>query len=316
VKNGDRREMERRVRERFPRAQAIEQIRGEASLRRFFRLTFRRGSRVAMVYPSGSQGEVERVLHMSALYARRGLPVPRVVEAGQGIILLEDLGDLSLQRLFRRGCEADRKKALPQIVRLLGTLSEIPVNETAAILDKGRLDSEMAFFLDHFLRRHPPVAVAIAELRSALGALTAAIDPPAVFAHRDFHSRNMLWCNGRLYLVDFQDSLVAPRFYDLVSFAYDSYLELGPRRQELFCRLAESGWVITGDQVRLTALQRNIKALGTFAFQIHERGRGSYARYIPRTVSHIMGHLRELRRAEFDALRLYFRNCVIFPRCP
>jgi hypothetical protein len=107
-------------------------------------------------------------------------------------------------------------------------------------------------------------------------------------------------------MVDFQDSLVAPRYYDLVSLAYDSYLDLGADRGRLFPNLAARGDDRELRQLRLTALQRNIKALGTFAFQTFERRHKVYARYIPRTIRHIQGHLRTLADPEFEALTKYF----------
>ena len=58
--------------------------------------------------------------------------------------------------------------------------------------------------------------------------------------------------------------------------------------------------------MRLTALQRNIKALGTFAFQTFERRHPAYARYIPRTIRHIRGHLKVLADPQFEVLTKYF----------
>jgi aminoglycoside/choline kinase family phosphotransferase len=60
--------------------------------------------------------------------------------------------------------------------------------------------------------------------------------------------------------------------------------------------------------MRLTALQRNIKALGTFAFQVFERRHRVYARYIPRTLRHIGDHLRVLADPRFDQLAKYFSD--------
>jgi aminoglycoside/choline kinase family phosphotransferase len=46
----------------------------------------------------------------------------------------------------------------------------------------------------------------------------------------------------------------------------------------------------------LMALQRNLKALGTFGFQTTSRGNTVYIQYIPRTLAYVRGHLeRDLR---------------------
>jgi len=134
--------------------------------------------------------------------------------------------------------------------------------------------------------------------------LVDAMEPECVFAHRDFHSRNLLVKDSAIVMVDFQDSLLAPRYYDLVSLAFDSYLDLGRAREILL-----SGREWSGNerrQLSLTALQRNIKALGTFAYQTYECHYPAYARYVPRTLRHIQGHLRTLAEPEFNTLLKYF----------
>ena len=133
--------------------------------------------------------------------------------------------------------------------------------------------------------------------------LVGNIEPESVFAHRDFHSRNLLVHQSEIVMVDFQDSLLAPRYYDLASLAYDSYLDLGRAREIL---LAGREWTDNERrQLRLTALQRNIKALGTFAYQTYSCHHHAYARYIPRTLRHIRGHLRELADPELEVLSRY-----------
>jgi aminoglycoside/choline kinase family phosphotransferase len=128
-----------------------------------------------------------------------------------------------------------------------------------------------------------------------------------VFAHRDFHSRNTHVVREHLYLVDFQDSLRAPVYYDLVSFAFDSYLDLKSLREYLFKLLKRRGLILDEKQLYLTALQRNIKALGTFAFQVMVKKNRSYKKYIPRTIRHIMANPlfeKLLEKSLFSRLRI------------
>jgi N-acetylmuramate 1-kinase len=126
------------------------------------------------------------------------------------------------------------------------------------------------------------------EFRDCLYRMVEQIQPIDTFAHRDFHSRNLLLRQGKIYLVDFQDSLVASPWYDLVSIAFDCYLDLKSRRELLLNLLRERGVTVDRDLFNLTALQRNIKALGTFAYQVTERRNLTYRKYIPRTLRHIL----------------------------
>jgi hypothetical protein len=283
----------------------VRQIRSEASRRSFYRLCHGKTSLVAMVYPEPAMAEIERFLAVRDTYHRHGLRVPRIHDVlGDRVVLQEDAGDLLLQQAWREGVRSERQGLLAECREILFKLAAVPSSLTGARLDRPRQLWEMDFFLKHFFSRYPARHCGEAELRAVLATAVGAIEPEAVFAHRDFHSRNLLVKGGAIILVDFQDSLVAPRHYDLVSLAFDSYLDLGRSREILLAgRESPAGEI---RQLRLTALQRNIKALGTFAFQTHENRHPAYARYIPRTLRHIQGHLRALAAPEFEALSKYF----------
>lgn len=284
-----------------------EKIHAEASRRSFYRLFAGKSSRVAMVYPEPSLPEVERFCAMQWAYQAHGLRVPAVDEViGDQVVLQEDLGDLLLQKAWRSGDRGLQRRWLGQCREILSTLAAIPSELVSTRLDRRRREWEMDFFLEHFLPRFRVRGISIDELRVPLQQLTEGAGPDDTFAHRDFHSRNLLLHKGRLALVDFQDSLVAPRYYDLVSLAFDSYLDLGAARGSLFPNLVALGADGELRRLRLTALQRNVKALGTFGFQIFARGHRVYSRYIPRTMRHIQEHLRVLADPSFDVLARYF----------
>lgn len=285
----------------------LEKIHAEASRRSFYRVRCGRRTRVAMVYPEPAPEETARFCSLQALYLRYRLRVPEIeaVLGGQ-VVLQEDLGDRLLQKAWREAGAGGRRRLLAQCLGILERLAAVPPSLAQARLDVARRKWEMDFFLAHFLPRHPRTNAGAGPLRRQLHRLVDALEPEAVFAHRDFHSRNLLLLNGELALVDFQDSLLAPRFYDLVSLAYDSYLDLGQERAALFPSLVADGADPRLRQLRLTALQRNIKALGTFAFQAFERRHRVYLRYIPRTLRHVREHLQVLADPRFDEITKYF----------
>ncbi|MBN2345234.1 MAG: phosphotransferase [Candidatus Aminicenantes bacterium] len=284
-------------------------IHAEASRRSFVRIRRGRGSLVAMVYPAPAPEDVRRFCALQEVYRRYGLRVPRIHEVlDDRVVLLEDLGDMLLQRAWRGADRLQRGRWLERCREILGRLAAVPQELAPARLDEARRKWEMDFFLAHFSPRHPVRGVEAHALRSALHLLAGAVHAEDTFAHRDFHSRNLLVRKREIVMVDFQDSLVAPRFYDLVSLAFDSYLDLGAWPGRLFPNLA--AWGDDGElrQLRLTALQRNVKALGTFAFQMFERRHPAYARYIPRTLRHIRGHLQVLADPQFEILTRYFES--------
>jgi aminoglycoside/choline kinase family phosphotransferase len=282
-------------------------IRSEASRRCFYRLRWGRKTLVAMVYPEPAQVEVERFCAMQKIYRDHGLRVPRIDQVlGDQVLIQEDAGDLLLQRAWQSGSPELRRRWLDQCREILGRLAAVQPGLTAARLDQGRLQWEMDFFIANFFPRFRIHSLNEANLGDQLRLLVGSLPPGNTFAHRDFHSRNLLVFGKEIVMVDFQDTLVAPRYYDMVSLAFDSYLDLGHARKIL---LSDREWPANESrQLRLTALQRNIKALGTFAYQVHERKNATYGKYIPRTLRHIQSHLKELDDPELHILSRYFSS--------
>jgi aminoglycoside/choline kinase family phosphotransferase len=117
---------------------------------------------------------------------------------------------------------------------------------------------------------------------------------------------------GQLYIIDFQDARMGPNTYDLVSLLRDSYLDLDEETvNELidhFVALGPTTPTATDRQefrrrFDLMALQRNLKALGTFGFQTAARGNPVYIQYIPRTLRYVRTNLvRHPRHARLHEL--------------
>jgi len=289
----------------------LHKIHAEASRRSFYRLRTGRNALVAMVYPEPVPAEVERFCAVHKIYHDHGLRVPCIDQVlGDQVVLQEDLGDLLLQRAWRSAGSEKRRRLLTACLEILERLAAVSPSLAAARLDGARQKWEMDFFVRHFFSRFPVRSIRPGLLRAELHRLVDNIAAENTFAHRDFHSRNLLVVKNEIAIVDFQDSLLAPRYYDLVSLAFDSYLDLGALRGRLFPNLTAMGDDMNLGQLRLTALQRNIKALGTFAFQTHVRRHPAYARYIPRTVRHIQGHLAVLADPELGMLAKYFNSVL------
>ena len=290
-----------------PGVNGIAKIQAEASARHFYRVNVNGRNVVAMVYPEPNQEEIERIVRLTDVYLKHGVLVPeieRVVD--DRILLLRDLGDMSLQKAFRKNDRNWRREKLMEVCRILAALQEIPVANTSFLLGHERLKWEMDFFLEHYVGDFLGEAADIEAMRSRLHHMVERIEPISVFAHRDFHCRNMQVCDGRIYLVDFQDSMKAAPYYDLVSFAFDAYLDLGVQREFLLREVENLGLGIDWEQYHLTALQRNIKAMGTFGYQVAVNRRLAYKKYMPRTIRHIEANplaVEILSPAMFDVFR-------------
>jgi aminoglycoside/choline kinase family phosphotransferase len=181
----------------------------------------------------------------------------------------------------------------------------------AIAFDVEKLTWELAFFEKHFLEAYrgvvipAPIRQALAEEFGALVEQLAA--EPRVLCHRDYHSRNLMYHLDRLYVIDFQDARMGPDTYDLVSLLRDSYVDLPEHTvSELIAYfLALKGRTGSEREFRerfdRMALQRNLKALGTFGYQTTTRRNPVYIQYIPRTLRYVRDNLEHLSR--FGRLR-------------
>jgi aminoglycoside/choline kinase family phosphotransferase len=300
---------------------------GDASDRKYFRVLLRNApTQVLAVHPQAIDFERLPFANVSRLYSAMPVPVPRILGHSNplGIIALEDLGDVTLQAHLGAASFTEHKALYREAVTLIDTLqrrgAELASPEYvpyAIAFDVEKLTWELQFFTKHFLEGYRGAALS-ASARSALAVEYAAIveelaAEPRVLCHRDYHSRNLMLHEGRLYIIDFQDTRMGPDTYDLVSLLRDSYMDFTEQQVEdlvaffLALRGTPGGGHPASEaktfrrRFDLMALQRNLKALGTFGFQTIARGNPVYIQYIPRTLNYVRGNME--RDPRFGRLR-------------
>jgi N-acetylmuramate 1-kinase len=304
---------------------------GDASDRRYFRILFADGDSIVLALHSGSiDFAALPFANVAGLLQQMPLPVPAILghDDADGIVALEDLGDVTLQAHLGAASATEHAALYREAVALIELLQRrgreladeryLPYR---IAFDVEKLTWELEFFVKHFLEAYRGVALGAAD-REALRAEWAAIteelsSEPRVVCHRDYHSRNLMLHRGRLNIIDFQDARLGPDTYDLVSLLRDSYVDLTDRELEdlIAYFLALKGTPDPGEFRRrfdLMALQRNLKALGTFGFQTATRGNPVYIQYIPRTLRYArinlekyerFARLREILSAHVEELR-------------
>jgi len=295
---------------------------GDASDRRYFRVLLRDGApQVLAVHPGPIDLETLPFVNVARLLSAMPVPVPRIMghSSELGIIALEDLGDVTLQAHVGTKSAAEHAALYREAVSLITSIQQRG-RELAApqylpygvAFDVEKLMWELRFFTKHFLEAYrgarltDSVREALAQEYSAIAGELAA--EPRVLCHRDYHSRNLMLHRGRLYIIDFQDARMGPDTYDLASLLRDSYMDFSEQQVEaliaFFLARRNASKADDADFRRrfdLMALQRNLKALGTFGFQTTSRGNPVYIQYIPRTLSYARANLVQYER--FSRLR-------------
>jgi aminoglycoside/choline kinase family phosphotransferase len=230
--------------------------------------------------------------------------VPQIFhqDRAQGLLLIEDFGDLSLEKLLSRGNMALVYEACLGVLLRLQQTPAMTAEGALPPYDETRLNDEMELFRIWFLEGllgWQLDAGQDASLRHTFGHLVAsAMAQPRVFVHRDFHCRNIMWTDDAPAILDFQDALEGPVTYDLVSLLRDCYvswpddavysLALGHRDQlrvrGVIDAVSDAEWMRWFDWM---GMQRHLKAVGIFARLKIRDGRNEYLKHIPRTLGYI-----------------------------
>jgi aminoglycoside/choline kinase family phosphotransferase len=302
---------------------------GDASDRKYFRVRTRGGKSIVLaLHAEAFDADALPFLRVAELFLSMPLPVPAILDRAPdlGILALEDLGDVTLQAHLGAAPTAEHRRLYREAVALIETLQRrgaelsspaFPSYRIAFDVDK--LMWELDFFTKHFLEAYRGAAIPD-ETRRALGNEWRSLAEelaaePRVLCHRDYHSRNLMLHESRLYIIDFQDARLGPDTYDLVSLLRDSYVDLTePVVEELvayFIALKRptgtpaGAWQQWEEDFRgrfdVMSVQRNLKALGTFGYQTSIRQNPVYIQYIPRTLHHVQQNLA--RHDRFSRLR-------------
>ncbi len=306
----------------------IEKIPGDASTRRYYRILTQGGeSLICMVMESFTEhGEQLPFLAVQKHLVKNGILVPRVLDfdATQGFILLEDLGDVTLLRALQTVDEATTEfcwfdRALKAIAEMHartgpGFGPDLPGFHQRFDVDK--LMWEINFTIEHFYQKHLNRSIPDFEMsvikKGFERICTELQSEHFVFTHRDYHSRNLMVKDQTLYMIDFQDARMGPPQYDVASLLRDSYYQLSETQVSALLdryihhrnTLHPHSILDRNQFVRnfdLMSVQRNFKAIGSFASFLNRRGNPAYLKFIGNTFENIRRNL--LKYPEFKELR-------------
>ncbi|MFQ5487143.1 MAG: aminoglycoside phosphotransferase family protein [Gammaproteobacteria bacterium] len=293
---------------------------GDASFRRYFRVHLEKDTYIAMDAPPDRE-DCRPFVRVAAAFAGRGLNVPRILEADleRGLLLLSDFGDRQyLAALDEASAPRLYGDALAALLRLQAGGGD---EEDAALppYNEALLMQEMALFRDWFLELHLGVMLDAGQLEVLQAAFAklavVALEQPRVWVHRDYHSRNlMVLAKDNPGILDFQDAVLGPVTYDLVSLLRDCYIHWPSDRVQAWLAAYHRQAVARGllDGVSLAQLghwfdwmgvQRHLKAVGIFARLHHRDGKPGYLVDIPRTYGYLLeASARHAGLAELHAL--------------
>jgi aminoglycoside/choline kinase family phosphotransferase len=281
-------------------------VAGDASTRRYFRVTSPDGTAILTWYPPDVREGLARFLAASKALSGR-VRIPEVREHDEACVLQQDVGEQSLSRFLEQDRDAAmaRYRDAAAIAESFGEVGE-PGHSVNPAFDRKKftdeLDMTRQYYVEQLCRKDSR------RLEGPFGVLAERLTRhPYVLCHRDYHGDNLYIFNNNLYAIDYQDMRLGPDTYDLASLLRDRgvWQKLGRElEQELVSRHAAVREERLGDvrnRYLESLLQRSIKAIGTFARLVVVYGRRQYLAYIGPTLETVdecaaeLDEWRELR---------------------
>ena len=295
------------------------QLAGDASSRRYFRVASGNESWVMMCWEPFKDDGNYPFLSVLRHFGKHGVTVPQVIGMApdKGLVLLEDLGDLTLERKFWEN--QSQQHAMPFYRQAIDELIKMHYNATfdrtdctafRMEFDVEKLLWEMNYGKEHLLAGVCGIKFSDIEAKELekvfVKICTTLHQEPKYIAHRDYHSRNVMLKLGKARIIDFQDARLGPVQYDLVSLLRDSYVAIEePTARELIGYYLDKRRDVKGPHkmedislekfmriYEIQTIQRCFKACGSFASFYNVRGDTRYLKYISGTLQTVKRSLR------------------------
>ncbi len=273
---------------------------GDASARCYYRLKTKKTSYILCHYQQEEEEKqsLQRFITLTRVLRSEDLPVAEIVccSEEEGVLILEDLGDRRLFEEVKQNPEKQYQlylKAVDLLARF-HTLDSPEITGLNPPFDTDFFLWELRLFTRYYLqgmlhKRERDVQVFLKEITEVL---TQVQTVRPVFCHRDYHSKNLMYNGGKLFLIDYQDARTGPAEYDLISLLKDCYHTLPEEVEEkLLLHYAKKTETENIRHFReayeLLSFQRTLKAIGSFAFLAREKGKTAYLPFIPAALHNI-----------------------------
>ena len=304
-----------------PKDYKIFALAGDASSRRYFRVVSENDSWVLMDWDPFVDDGKYPFLNVLEHFAKHQVHVPLVIAKSpqDGLVLLEDLGDLTLERKFWENQNQELvlpnyKLAIDELIKIhYGATSDQSTNCVAfsVAFDTDKLLWEMNYGKEHLLLKLCDLKMSQQTINGIdklfLNICETLNKEPKFIAHRDYHSRNVMIKLGKMRVIDFQDARMGAIQYDLVSLLRDSYVDMDASTENQLIQyyLEERMNYSTKNKLpkisrdefnyiyEVQTIQRCFKACGSFSSFYNMRQDTRYLKYIHNTLMRVAASLEK-----------------------
>ena len=277
----------------------LKTIKSDASFRKFFRVQHKKKNKKFILFssPPSKENNTEYIKN-SKLFFKIGLSVPKVTDYDKkkGLFLIEDFGNNTYSKYLKDGFSEHKlyNLAVENLIYLQKN-SYFFLKKKTKYTNKKFIDEIKLFLLWYWpaiFKKKPKILIINSFLKIWKELLKPVLGGKKVIVHRDFHIDNLFFLKDRIGiqkcgLIDFQDAVVGPRAYDLVSLLEDARRDVNKRiYNQIYTKFENT--LNKNDKKRFTkeyqilAANRHIKVIGIFTRLFMRDRKKKYLKHIPR----------------------------------
>ena len=282
---------------------SIEFASEDASFRRYFRIFHGNHSYIVMDAPTEHMS-IAPFSRIAKRLLQENINVPEIFAENheKGFMLITDFGTTTyLQVLNEKSADQLYSDALDSLIKL--QRATITDSQFLPPYDQKLLRSEMDLFPSWFLTKNLNISLN-SEISDILQktfefVITKALEQPKVWVHLDYHSRNLMYTDqNNPGVLDFQNAVMGPITYDLMSLLRDCYIVWSDEQIKRWIRLyllkaKIAGLDISFDEREFIrwfdwmGIQRHLKVVGIFSRLNLRDGKKQFMQDIPTVLQYI-----------------------------
>ena len=275
----------------------IKPIKADASFRKYYRVTHKKKNFILVSSPKNKENN-NGYLRISRLFNQIGLSVPKVFDYDKknGLFLIEDFGSNTFSKYLSSGMGEEKlyNLAIENLIYLQKKsnpfIKQVPQYTNKMFLDEIRLF--LLWYWPAIFKKKPSKNIIKSFEKIWKDLLLKNLNTKKVLVHRDFHIDNLFFLKNRKNfkscgLIDFQDTVIGPSSYDLVSLLEDARRDVNDK---VVCKMYDkfikqfnaSNKEIFKKEYIVLAANRHIKVIGIFTRLFFRDGKKQYLKHIPR----------------------------------
>ncbi len=282
------------------------QLAGDASFRKYYRVTTEEKSYILM--EAKNDNSLLNFIKIQKFLQQHQILVPEIIdsdiEAAQ--LLLTDLGDHTMFDVVNQSnCNTMYKLAIDNLIsmqlltRNAMTDTELNLGRMDSIYLRDRIRLFKYWYIEQYLEI-PSNMILDDICEKLVGIFNHEQSKQATtFVHQDYHSKNIMVHHNCLYNIDFQDAMLGPYTYDLISILQDLYVTWDEGSINKWVTYYKDTAIVAGlftnqelshiqKNMDYVALSRHLKNLGTFARLALSYQKPNYLKFMPQLQKYIL----------------------------